>query len=432
MDVFRKLESNVRYYCRSYPEVFNRAKGPFVYGESGKRYIDFFSGAGALNYGHNPDFIKSRIVDYLQADSVSHALDFHTTAKREFLQAFSRYVLEPRRLDYKMQFCGPTGTNAVEAALKLSRKLKRRRTVFSFMGGFHGMSLGSLAATSFRKIRNVAHSALPDVVFMPFPYGFMAMIDTIQFLRTVLEDDRSGIEIPAAIIFESVQAEGGVNVAPVKWLRQLREVCDEFDILLICDDVQVGCGRTGPFFSFERAGIVPDMVVLSKSLSGYGFPLSMLLIRAELDNWDPGDHNGTFRGNQLAFVAGSAALEYREQSSLELSVARHEAFLTEFLQTEMTRVHPEIRIVGLGMIWGVDLSGTGNPDLGKTSVARASELGLILERVGNGGQVLKLLPPLNIPPETLEEGCRILRQAVESALEKCDLVADGPGLAQLG
>lgn len=415
MEAFQELESNVRYYCRSCPEVFHRAKDSYIFAESGKRYIDFFAGAGALNYGHNNDFIKSRILDYLETDSISHALDFYTTAKRQFLKTFQQRVLAPRCLKYRMQFCGPTGSNAVEAALKLARKLKQRRTVFSFMGAYHGMSLGSLAVTGFRKAR-AAGGGLPDVVFMPYPYGFMAGIDSIQYIRTVLEDERSGIEKPAAIIFETVQAEGGVNVAPVAWIRQLRDLCDEHDILLVCDDIQVGCGRTGRFFSFERADIVPDIVVLSKSLSGYGFPMSALLIRPEHDCWEPGEHAGTFRGNQLSFIAGAAALEYRDRIDFDLIVAEREDFTKRFLQRQIAERHERIKIRGFGMIWGIDFSGSGNSSLVREIIGRTFEKGLIIESVGSKGQVLKVLPPLNIPAQTLEEGCGILCEAIDESL----------------
>jgi diaminobutyrate-2-oxoglutarate transaminase len=421
IEAFQQLESNVRYYCRACPEVFSRAKDSLVFGESGKEYIDFFTGAGALNYGHNNEFIKARILDYLQADHIAHALDFYTSAKRQFLETFQKFVLEPRKLSYKLQFCGPTGTNAVEAALKLARKQKRRQTVFSFMGAYHGMSLGSLAVTSFRKLRAGAGTSLGDVVFMPYPYGFMATFDSIQYIRAVLEDERSGVEKPAAIIFETVQAEGGVNVSSVKWMKELRALCDEHDILLICDDVQVGCWRTGKFFSFERADIVPDMVVLSKSLSGYGFPMSVLLIKPEYDVWTPGEHNGTFRGNQLAFIAGSAALELQTQHDLELMIAEREAFLKKFLETHITGLHPSIRILGLGMIWGVDLFGIGNISLAGKVIASAFEDGLLIESSGRKGQVMKLLPALNIPISTLEKGCWILHTAVKKALQECQL-----------
>ncbi|MHC5824585.1 MAG: diaminobutyrate--2-oxoglutarate transaminase, partial [Nostoc sp.] len=344
MNIFETRESNVRSYCRSFPAIFHRAKGSIIYSESGEEYIDFFAGAGALNYGHNNDYIKEKVLSYLDADGIAHGLDMYTSAKEKFLVKFSEVVLNSKNLDYCIQFCGSTGTNAVEAALKLARKVKKRPGIFSFMGGYHGMTLGSLSISGNIGIRAGAIGTSNNVTFMPYPYGFMESFDTIRFIESVLSDVNSGIEKPAAIIFETVQAEGGIIVAPIEWMQRLRKLCDKHDILLICDDIQVGCGRTGSFFSFERADIVPDMVVLSKSISGYGFPMSLLLIKPELDIWEPGEHTGTFRGNQLAFVGGTAALEYRESNNLEEDVKVKEFLLKKFLTEEIAPISDSIKI----------------------------------------------------------------------------------------
>lgn len=417
-EIFEKLESNVRSYCRAFPRVFTRAKGSFLYAESGEVYIDFFAGAGALNYGHNDDFIKGRVMDYLASDAIIHGLDFYTAAKRSFLDRFNHAILKPRELDYKVQFCGPTGSNAIEAALKLTRKVKGRPGIFAFMGGYHGMSLGSLAATGNKMHRAGAGMPLQGVSFMPFPFGFMESFDTIDYIEEVLTDGSSGIEKPAAIIFETVQAEGGVVVAPVEWLKRLKRLCERHDILLICDDIQVGCGRTGRFFSFERADIVPDLVVLSKSISGYGFPFSLLLLKPELDVWQPAEHNATFRGNQLAFVGGEAALHYWTGPKLEEEVERKEILVRSFLERQIQPLAREISLRGIGLIWGVDLSGLGQADLPAEVAARCFELGLVIERAGRKGQVLKLLPPLTIETETLEKGCGIIKRALEECLNR--------------
>ena len=278
MNVFVKMESNVRSYCRSFPKVFNRAKGSKLFDEDGNAYIDFFAGAGALNYGHNNEYIKKALLSYIESDGISHGLDMYTVAKKEFMTTFNKLILEPRNLDYKLQFCGPTGTNAVEAALKLARKVKKRTNILAFMGAFHGMTLGSLSVTSGLDIRRGAGVPLGNVSFLPYPSQEFEGIDTLAFMRQVLTDDHSGVDKPAAVILETTQAEGGINVAPTEWLQEVSKICKENDILLIVDDVQVGCGRTGEFFSFERAGIEPDMVVLSKSISGYGLPMSLLLL----------------------------------------------------------------------------------------------------------------------------------------------------------
>lgn len=412
MTVFDEHESNVRSYCRSFPAIFDRAKGATVWSDAGVQYIDFLAGAGALNYGHNNEYIKHKLLAYLGDDGIAQALDMHTTAKQNFIETFYELILDPRGLNYKIQFCGPTGTNAVEAALKLARKIKRRTQIFSFMGGYHGVSLGSLAVTGDTDMRAAAGIPLSGVTFLPYPRGAMAAFDTIRYIEATLNDAFSGSEHPAAIIFETVQAESGVNVAPIAWIKELRALCDRHDLLLICDEVQTGCGRTGPFFSFERAGIIPDMVTLSKSISGYGLPMALLLMRPELDIWRPGEHNGTFRGNQLAFVGATAALEYIRDTNLACEVQEKERFLSSFLSEEIASLDDRIAIRGVGMIWGIDLGGFDDATMAQKIKSRCFERGLILETVGRNNSVIKLIPPLNIEMSLLEQGCAILRQAI--------------------
>jgi len=418
MSIFEKCESNVRSYCRSFPVTFHRAKDSIIYSESGAEYIDFLAGAGALNYGHNNDYIKQKVMAYLDADAITHGLDMQTHAKERFLAKFTESILAPKNLSYRIQFCGPTGTNAVEAALKLARKVTQRTGIFSFMGAYHGMTLGSLSVTGNTAIRSGIKGISNHVTFMPYPYGLMEKLDTIEYIEAVLNDMNSGIEKPAAIIVETVQAEGGVIVAPIEWLQRLRQLCDQHDILLICDDIQVGCGRTGPFFSFERANIIPDMIILSKSISGYGFPMSLLLIKPEFDLWEPAEHTGTFRGNQLAFVGGTAALEYRETIDLQQETKVKAAFLENFLTQEIAPISEKIKIRGIGMIWGIDLSCLGGASLAKQITSRCFELGLIVERVGRNDTVIKILPPLTIELCTLQRGCSIIRTAFNECLEK--------------
>lgn len=412
MKTFTTHESNVRSYCRSFEDVFVKAKNEFIYSESGKKYIDFFAGAGALNYGHNNEYIKAKLLAYVQSDGVTHGLDMYTVAKREFIDKFVESVLEPKGLEYKLQFCGTTGTNAVEAALKLARKVKKRSNIFSFMGGYHGMSIGSLSATSNRFNREGAGMPLNNVTFMPYPYGFMNNFDTINYIENILADDHSGIEKPAAIIFETVQAEGGIVLVSESWMRRLSELCQKHDILLICDDIQVGCGRTGSFFSFERAGIKPDMVTLSKSISGYGLPMSLLLLKPQLDEWKPGEHNGTFRGNQMAFVTSLAALELREELDLDSIVLRNEKFIQAYLEENIGSISSEIDIRGIGMIWGIDLSKIGTPELSKKIVLECFKEGLIVERAGREDLVIKIAPPLTIDPDILVKGFEILSKVM--------------------
>lgn len=418
MDVFELYESNVRSYCRSFPTIFNRAKDCIVYSESEERYIDFLAGAGALNYGHNNDEIKNTLIEYIQADGITHGLDMYTSAKKKFIRAFSEKVLEPRNLNYKIQFPGPTGTNAVEAALKLARKVKKRTGIFSFMGGFHGMTTGSLALTGNKSHRNGLGAPLQNVTFMPYPFGFMKSFDSIEYIDNVLTDPNSGIDKPAAMILETVQAEGGVVVAPVDWLQRLRQLCDKHDILMICDEIQVGSHRTGPYFSFERAEIVPDIVTLSKSLGGYGLAISSVLFKPELDIWLPGEHNGTFRGNQLAFVAAVGALKYIEKYNIEKQIEERENIIREFLENEIASLHPAIEIRGLGMIWGIDFNNVGEKYLLNKITEETFKRNLIIENAGRNGNVLKLLPPLNIDIDSLKSGLEIIKESVENCLSR--------------
>lgn len=412
------LESEVRYYCREFPAVFEKAEGCRLIAKGGREYIDFFSGAGALNYGHNHPAILAAAIDYLKGKGVVHVLDMDTVAKQAFLEKFDQIILKPRGLEYKFQFPGPTGTNGVEAALKLARKATGRRNIFAFFGAFHGMSLGSLAATSNLRPRAAAGVDLHGVTFMPYPEGYMASIDSIGYIEAVLEDSHSGIEKPAAIIVETVQAEGGVNVAPVQWLKQLRTLCDRHEILLICDEIQVGCGRTGKFFSFELAGIAPDIAILSKSLSGLGLPLSLVLIREELDVWQPGEHSGTFRANQLGLVCAAAALDtFWTSPDLLHSVADKQQMITDCLNRELAPLAPRAAVRGLGMIQGIFINGPDGPAIAAKAAAKCFERGLIIETAGRGGRVIKLLPPLIIDNEDLLKGLEIISSSVTEALK---------------
>jgi len=308
MTIFDERESEVRSYCRTWPAVFERAGGSWLYAENGRAYLDFFAGAGALNYGHNNPVLKGALIDYLAGDGIIHSLDMYTVAKREFLTAFDELILRPRRLDYKVQFPGPGGANAVEAALKLARKVTGRTEVISFTNAFHGMTLGALSITGSAFHRGGAGVPLAHATPMPFdPSPGSDGAPGSSWFERLLDDSSSGLDKPAAVIVETVQGEGGINVARAEWLRGLAGLCQRHDILLIVDDVQMGCGRTGPFFSFETAGITPDIVCLSKSIGGYGLPMALTLIRPDLDIWQPGEHNGTFRGRPARLLAGRQA-----------------------------------------------------------------------------------------------------------------------------
>jgi diaminobutyrate-2-oxoglutarate transaminase len=413
MTIFDTLESEVRSYSRLFPAVFERAAGSRLYDESGREYIDFFSGAGSVNYGHNHPVFKELLVDYLRRDGITHGLDMSTTAKKEFLTRFSRVILEPRELRYKVQFTGPTGANAVEAALKLARKVTGRSHVLYFYNAYHGVTLGALAVTGSAAKRRGAGVPLAHTTSVPFE-GDLGEVDTIEHLRTVLDNPSSGVDRPAAVIVETVQAEGGIRAASASWLRRLAELLRERGILLIVDDIQAGCGRTGTFFSFEPAGIVPDIVCLSKSIGGFGLPMSLVLLRPELDLWSPGEHNGTFRGNNLAFVTGAAALDYWQDDSFSDEILR-KADLVRGRLGEIRARHPEVCGAprGRGLIQGLHL----RPDDLAIEVSRiAFQRGLLLEPVGARDEILKLLPPLVIEDEELEKGLGILAESLEQAL----------------
>jgi diaminobutyrate-2-oxoglutarate transaminase len=411
------LESEVRYYCRDFPAVFARAEGSWLYTDDGRPFLDFFSAAGSLNYGHNHPAILEAVIEHLRNKSIISALDMDTPAKLRFMERFDEIILRPRGMKFKFQFTGPTGTNAVEAAIKLARKATGRRNIFAFFGAFHGMTLGSLAATGGLRARAAAGIGLPGVTFMPFPQGFMATFDTIKYMEEVLDDSQSGVEKPAAVICETVQAEGGVNVPPPDWLARLRELCTRHEILLICDDIQVGCGRTGRFFSFEHSGIVPDIIVLSKSLSGLGVPLSLVLLREEIDVWKPGEHTGTFRGSQLGLAGGTAALDtFWTTPGFEQTIADKQQTIESFLTREFSPLAPRVSLRGLGMIQGVCFEGKEGPELASKIQRRCFERGLIIETAGRGGRVIKLLPALTIENKDLLKGLEILK---ESVIECC-------------
>ena len=417
MSIFEQVESEVRSYCRSFPVTFDRAQGCYMYDEDGNGYLDFFSGAGALNYGHNNPYIMEKVTDYIKHGGIMHALDMHTVAKRRFPTDFEEKILRPRGLDYKVMFPAPTGTNAVESAFKLARKVKGRQTIFAFQGAFHGMSLGALAATSHAYPRAASGTPLLGITFMPYPYGFNKSFDTIGYIENVIEDDHSGSEVPAAIIAETVQAEGGIIPVDVQWLRRLRELCDKHGILLIIDDIQIGCGRTGEFFSFEKAGIVPDMVTLSKSIGGAGLPMSLLLMKPELDIWGPAEHNGTFRGNQLAFVAADAALDVLEKEDLLAHVKEMEKVLTGYVEENILPIDPRIGYRGRGLIYGIDFTALDPSGVlaGKIS-KKCFEKGLIIERSGRNDTVLKILPPLVITADELISGLKIIEESAKEVI----------------
>lgn len=416
LKIFEELESEVRSYIRSFPTIFTKASGNKLWDVDGKEYIDFFAGAGALNYGHNHPKMKEKLIAYIAGDGITHSLDMATKAKEQFLHRFHEVILTPRNLDYKIMFPGPTGTNSVESALKLARKVTGRDLIISFTNAFHGMTLGSLSITGNSFKRHGAGIPLHNSVSMPFDRYLGDDVDTIDYLERFLDDNGSGVALPAAIIVETLQGEGGLNSASIPWLKRLEELCRRWDILMIIDDVQVGCGRTGPFFSFESAGIKPDIVCLSKSISGYGVPMALTLIKPEYDIWSPGEHNGTFRGHNLAFITATEALTYWETEEFSQAIIskgeKVELFLDKLIK-DIPQLAGSTR--GKGLMRGI---ACGVEGLAEKICAAAFERGLIMETSGPNSEVFKIMPPLTIDEADLEKGLRILEQSIQDSLEK--------------
>jgi diaminobutyrate-2-oxoglutarate transaminase len=409
---FESIESEVRYYCRDTPNLFVSARGARIWDNHGTEFIDFLAGCGSLNYGHNHPIIKAALLNYLLHDGIGNALDFHTQAKLGFIEAFSEIILAPKRLNYRLQFTGPTGANCVEAALKLARKCTGRTAVAAFTNAFHGMSMGALAATGSSTARDGIEGMLQHVVRLPFE-GYMGsgIHELERFLR-MARDPSGGVGPVAAVIVETVQGEGGLNTASDTWLRKLAEVAREIGALLIVDDIQAGCGRTGDFFSFERAGIVPDVVCLSKSIGG-GLPMSLLLVKPAFDIWQAGEHSGTFRGNSLAFVAAKAALSLWTDAKFMDDLAERSGSLASWCESVVLEYGDAIvRAKGRGMMQGIEFASAADA---KAVANRARKKGVLLETCGPSDEVLKILAPLTIEPDLFDEGLRRIRAAIDES-----------------
>lgn len=294
--------------------------------------------------------------------------------------------------------------------------MKGRPNVISFTHGFHGVSGGSLAVTANMKFRDASGYPLANTTFMPYDGYFGPDVDTMAYLERMLEDPSSGMDKPAAVIVETVQGEGGVNVATLRWLKELDKLCKRHDMLLIVDDIQVGCGRTGTFFSFEAAGIRPDIITLSKSLSGFGLPMSLVLMKPELDVWKPGAHSGTFRGNNLAFVTATQALEtYWANTAFTAEIQRKERLVRDWLEN-LVHSYPNagLSVRGRGLIQGLVSNAT--PALSNRIAANAFKRGVVIETSGAHDEVLKLLPALTIEEELLSKGLEVIEASVADAL----------------
>lgn len=411
-----RLESNVRGYARLFPTTFRNATGSTITDAAGQAFIDFFCGAGSLNYGHNNPLAKEALLQYIAADGIQLSLDTTTESKVRFLETFERLILQPRGLEYKLQFTGPTGTNAVEAAIKLARKQTQRSHVIAFTNAYHGHSLGSLALTANRYYHSEYYGSRNNVSHLPYD-GYLGELDTSIMLEKMLDDSSSGLPLPAAVILETVQGEGGINVASNVWLKRVAQICHDRDIRLIVDDIQTGNGRTGKFFSFEHSGIKPDLVCLSKSIGG-GLPISLVLVRPDLDSWNPGEHTGTFRGNNLAFVAATALLHYWSDPSFETSIEQRSQRVRERLQALLARyVANGFALRGRGLMLGLDVR---DGALARKIIDRCFASGLMLEASGADDQVLKFMPALTIEIDLLDKGLSIFERAFEVVVDEAN------------
>ena len=420
--IFTRRESEARSYCRSFDTVFTKARGAEMTDAQGRTYIDFLAGCSSLNYGHNDPDMKEALIDHIAGDGIAHGLDMYTGEKAKFLEAYEEKILKPRGMDYKVMMTGPTGTNAVEAAMKLARKVTGRRNVVSFTNGFHGMTMGALSLTgNAGKRAGAGCGSLCGVTHMPFDGAFGADVDTLHQMEMMFDNPSSGVDAPAAFIFEPVQGEGGLNAASTEWMQGVARLAKKLGALLIVDDIQSGCGRTGTYFAFEEAGIEPDLITQAKSLSGFGLPFAALLIKPEHDIWGPAEHNGTFRGNTHAFVTGRVAIEkFWSDDTFQNEVQHKATILTEGLQA-IADVLPKAHLKGRGMMQGVDV---GSGELAGDICSRAFEKGLIIETSGAHDEVVKVLAPLTIPEETLRKGLDILLDAVRDATSNTKIAAE--------
>ena len=424
-DIFERRESQVRSYCRNFDALFVSAQGSEMTDAEGKTYIDFLAGCSTLNYGHNDPDMKAALIDHIQRDGIAHGLDMYTDAKAEWLKAFEDYILKPRGMDnYKIMMTGPTGTNAVEAAVKLARKITKRNNVIAFTNGFHGMTMGALALTGNAGKRagaGMGGSGLTGTTHMPYAGAFGDDIDTIEQIEMLLENPSSGVDAPAAFIFEPIQGEGGLNAASNEWMQGIARLAKKHGALLIVDDIQAGIGRTGRYFGFEESGIKPDIITQAKSLSGMGLPFACVLLKEEHDIWKPAEHNGTFRGNNHAFVTARVALEkFWKDDAFQKEVREKAGILTEGLQA-IADIVPDARLKGRGMMQGVDV---GSGELASDICARAFEKGLIIETSGADDEVVKVLVALTVPVDMLRKGLDILLEATRGATDNLKIAAE--------
>jgi diaminobutyrate-2-oxoglutarate transaminase len=427
-------ESEVRSYPRRIPIAIKRAYGALVEDTRGQVFLDCLAGAGTLALGYNHPEINQALKAQLDSGLPYQTLDITTEAKDTFIKRVKAFLPKEFSNNSAIQFCGPSGADAVEAAIKLAKQTTGRNTMFAFRGAYHGMTNGTMGMMGNLGTKARRTGLMSDVHFMPFPYDLRCPFGLggeeganagIRYIERLLNDDEAGIMKPAAIIVEPVQGEGGVIPAPVQWMKELRRICDEHEILLILDEIQCGVGKTGYRFAFEEAGIAPDILCLSKAIGG-GLPMSLLVFKKEIDTWNAGEHTGTFRGNQLAMVSGAKALEIIERDSLVEHANIAGNYLRMGLESIQSRVNCIADVRGKGLMLGVEIKNTqgklnkfGEPIAdGELTLAiqrAALERGLMVEKGGRNGSVLRFLPPLIISFEQIDFALRVIEQAILAA-----------------
>lgn len=427
-------ESNARSYPRKLPFALSQAKGIYVKDVDDNVYYDCLSGAGAIALGHNHEVVQNAIRTQLDNNLPLLTLDITTPVKEQFVKDILSCFPEEFAKNAKIQFCGPSGADAVEAAIKLVKIATGRRSMMAFHGGYHGMTNGALSIMGNLGSKSQIPGLMSEVQFLPYPYSYRCPMgncgnscnDTCaNYIENVLNDDESGVTKPAGIILEAIQGEGGKIPAPASWLQKIRKITKEQGIPLILDEVQTGLGRTGKMFAFEHAGIIPDVVVLSKAIGGTQ-PLAVIVYHKDLDKWTPGSHAGTFRGNQLAMATGSATINFIKENNLLEHVAKMgELFVNQLKEVQSTtNCIGDIR--GKGLMLGVEIvnkfSGvmqSGNPErfekLSRKIQHECFKRGLIIEIGGRQSSVLRFLAPLIITEKQVKEICNIFKQAVLAA-----------------
>ncbi|PKV96334.1 diaminobutyrate aminotransferase [Amycolatopsis echigonensis] len=418
-----RREPNARGGPRRLPIAITEGSGSFVRDADGNVFIDFLAGAGVLSLGHNhPELVAAMTA---QLSKLTHALDFATPVKDEFSEAQFAMLPEALRSRMKLHFCGPAGTNAVEAALKLCKTATGRGGVVSFQGRFHRSAHAALGLTG-PAGRRPRPGALPGTQYPPYsscprcpagPDADTCAATCPDLIERSLHESGDGLPLPAAVLLELVQGEGGVVPARADFVHRVRELTRELGIPLIVDELRTGCGRTGTWFAFERYGIEPDVIVASKALSGIGSPVSLIIYDERLDNWAPRAH-GTPLGNQLAFAAGARAIEVVNRDSVLDNVVERGHQFEELLSPLAS--HPWVTDVrGTGLMWGIELADprTGAPasELALAVRNHALRRGLIVEVGGRGDSVVRLLPPLNVTADVVRTAAGILLAALDTA-----------------